>query len=306
VQAISVAEVADELYALTPAEFTAARDDRARQARAGGEREAAAEIKKLTRPTASAWAVNQLVRAAPPELTRLYSVAEALGEAQRTLAGERLRELAADRRSVISDLLPVAGQLADGAGQPMSAAALAEVRSTLEAALADAGARDAMRTGRLTRALTYAGLGEVDLTAALAVPGQRAVRPAKGSRAEQPASDAAAGTEAQEGEDHAARGGGQPGARRALRQAELSAAEATKAAQSAERLVTSLGEQRQFLRRRIEHLQREMDQVEAEDAKLVREAKQAQRDRDAARRTLQTAEKRLAKAQQAAEAAESS
>ena len=302
-QAISVAEVADELYALTPADFTAARDERARQARAAGEREAAAEIKKLTRPTASAWAVNQLVRAAPPELTRLYSVAEALGEAQRTLAGERLRELAADRRQVIADLLPVAGQLADGAGQPMSAAALAEVRSTLEAALADADARDAMRTGRLTRALTYAGLGEVDLTAALALPGQRAERLPKAS---QVATDAAEGTEAPHGEDQATRGGSQPSARRALRQAELAAAEAAKAAQSAERLVTSLGEQRQFLRRRIEHLQREMDQVEAEDAKLVREAKQAQRDRDAARRTLQTAEKRLAKAQQAAGATESS
>ena len=59
-QPVIVAEVADELYALTPAEFTAARDERARQVRAAGQRDEAAAIKKLARPTASAWLVNQL------------------------------------------------------------------------------------------------------------------------------------------------------------------------------------------------------------------------------------------------------
>ncbi len=169
---VSVAEVADELYALTPADFTAARDERARQVRAAGQRDEAAAIKKLARPTASAWLVNQLARAAPDRMIRLYELGEELQEAQRTLAGDRLRELSVQRRQVINDLLPAASDLAGRADQPASAAVLGEVRATLEAALADADARAAVRSGRLTKALAYAGLGEVDMTAALAVPAE--------------------------------------------------------------------------------------------------------------------------------------
>ena len=140
-QPVVLAEVADELYALGPAEFIAARDERARQVRAAGQRDEAAAIKKLARPTASAWLVNQLARAAPEQMSGLYELGEALQEAQRTLAGDRLRELSAERRRVIHDLLPTAAELAARAGQPASAAVLGEVRATLEAALADAGAR---------------------------------------------------------------------------------------------------------------------------------------------------------------------
>ena len=160
-QPVTVAEVADELYALPPAEFTAARDERARQVRAGGQRDEAAAIRKLARPTASAWLVNQLVRAAPDQLDRLAEVGEALGEAQRTLAGDRLRELSGERRQIISELLPRAAEIAGQAGQPASQVVLGEVRATLEAALADAGARAAVQSGRLTKALTYAGIGAV-------------------------------------------------------------------------------------------------------------------------------------------------
>ena len=102
-------------------------------------------------------------------MARLDELGEELQEAQRTLAGDRLRELSAQRRQVINDLLPAASDLASEADQPASAAVLGEVRATLEAALADPGARAAVRSGRLTKALAYAGLGEVDLSAALAV-----------------------------------------------------------------------------------------------------------------------------------------
>lgn len=156
-QAITIAGVADQLYSLSPAEFTAARDEQARQVRAAGQRDLSAEIKKLARPTASAWLVNQLARQAPDELARLFDVGQALQEAQRTLAGDRLRELSAQRRQVVADLLPVAAGLAEDAGQPASAAVLAEVRATLEAALLDKQAGDAVRSGHLTKSLAYAG-----------------------------------------------------------------------------------------------------------------------------------------------------
>lgn len=52
----------------------------------------------------------------------------------------------------------------------MTPAVLAEVRSTFVAAIADPAAAERALSGRLLRALAYAGLGEVDLTAATAGP----------------------------------------------------------------------------------------------------------------------------------------
>jgi hypothetical protein len=285
VQAVTIAEVADELYSLTPAEFTAARDERARGVRVAGQRELAAAIKKLARPTAGAWLVNQLVRQAQDRMTRLYEIGEALQEAQRTLAGDRLRELSSERRHVINELLPEASGLAEKAGQPASAAVLDEVRATLEAAMADAGARHAVRSGRLTKGLAYAGLGEVDLSAALALPAE----PRAGKR-----QAAAAGT------PHRPEADQPPRAADALQAAKVAADEAAAALEQAEQDLAGVAEQRQFLRRRIQHLERELAQARTEDARLADDSEQAERSRDAAARELEAVGRRLAQARQRA------
>ena len=327
-----VAEVADELYALTPAEFTVARDERSRQVRAAGQRDEAAAIKKLARPTASAWLVNQLARTAPDQMNRLYDLGAALQEAQRTLAGDRLRELSVQRRQVIHDILPTASELAGRASQPASAAILGEVRATLEAALADAGARDAVRSGRLTKALTYAGLGEVDLTAALALApepraagGRDRVRETGTVETGTPDADSADAVRPRPaGAGRAAKGqagrDGVPGPRapgsRAAGSASAGdqaqrAAEAVQAAQAAvdenagaldqaERQVAGVAEQRQFLRRRISHLERELGEARKAYAGLAKEGQQAERARDAAGRALDSAKRRLEKARRQA------
>ncbi|HUA42804.1 MAG TPA: hypothetical protein VMA32_14615 [Streptosporangiaceae bacterium] len=283
-QAMSVAEVADELYALSPAEFTVARDDRARQARAAGQRDEAAAIKKLARPTASAWLVNQLARTAPDQIARLVAVGTALAEAQRNLVGERLRELSSERRQVINELLPHATEIARQAGQPASQGTMGEVRATLEAALADAGARAAVQSGRLTKALAYAGIGEVDLSAAVALPAAR---------------EPATGTQHAAGGEAAANA---PAARaaEALAATQSAADDAERALESADRQLAAAAEQRQFLGRRIQHLERELGQAKDEDAQLARNARQAQRDRDAAARKLQAAIRQLGQAQKRA------
>jgi hypothetical protein len=314
VEAITIAGVADELYSLSPAEFTAARDDRARQVRAAGQRDLSAEIKKLARPTASAWLVNQLARRATDELTHLFDVGQALHEAQRTLAGDRLRELAAQRRQVVADLLPVAAALAEDAGQPASAAVLGEVRATLEAALADPQAGDAVRSGHLTKALAYAGLGEVDLTAAMALPAE-ATRRAGGAGRGEPARRAsgrsgqasagsakgrlAAGADGAQADGEQSHGKAaleeaDPG--RLLAEAEAAAHDAQAAVDSAERRVSGLAEQRRFLGRRIDHLKRELEQAKAEEGQLAADVKQAERDLAGATRELQSAQRKLATA----------
>jgi hypothetical protein len=295
VQAIRVAEVADELYGLSPAEFTAARDERARQVRAAGQRDDAAAIKKLARPTASAWLVNQLTRQAPEEIARLAVVGTALEEAQRRLAGERLRELSSERRQVINELLPHATEIARQAGQSASAATMGEVRATLEAALADAGARAAVQSGRLTKALAYAGLGEVDLSAAVALPSDQ--RPAAATLRPDAAAAkthrAAAAKTQRAAESLAAKA-------EAVAAAETAAYDAGRALETAEQQLAAVAEQRQFLRRRIQHLERELGQATDEDAKLARDGQQAERDRDTAARELQAATRRLERARRRA------
>ena len=291
VQALTIAEVADELYSLSPAQFTAARDERAREVRAAGQRELSAEIKKLARPTASAWLVNQLARRAPDELTRLFDVGEALHEAQRTLAGDRLRELSSQRRQAVADLLPVAAALAEDAGQPASPAVLGEVRATLEAALADPHAGDAVRSGHLTKALAYAGLGEVDLTAALALPAEATRRAGRAGRGKQ------AGGEHADGE--AGLGRQDPG--RLLAAAETEANNAQVAVDLASRRVTELAEQRKFLGRRVDHLNRELAQAKAEQAQLDRDVRQAERELADATRQNKSAQRQLSRARRPAD-----
>ncbi|HUC22295.1 MAG TPA: hypothetical protein VMA73_06275 [Streptosporangiaceae bacterium] len=317
-----VTEVADELYALTPADFTAARDERAREARQAGLRDDAAAIKKLARPTTSAWLVNQLSREIPDQLGRLVEVAEALEEAQRTLAGDRLRELSGQRRHVINDLLPQAAAIANRAGQPASAVVMGEVRATLEAALADAAARAAVQSGRLTKPLAYAGLGEVDLTSALALPaGQRTTgsqRTAGGqSKTRGPGNAAKRGRSAlapgtTSGTDVAgtapsgsSRTEADPAAEAArlaaetMQAAESEADAAARALEIAHRQVAGIAEQQQFLRRRIQHLERELGEANREDAELARAALESETQRDAADRELQAANRRLDQARRA-------
>ena len=294
-QASTLAEVADELYGLPPGDFITARDERARAAKAAGRGEDAAAIKKLARPTTSAWLVNQLSRGAPGQLGRLFEVGAELQEAQRTLDGDRLRELSGQRRQVVSDLLPVAAGLAGEAGQAASAAVLEEVRATLEAALADQDARDAVRAGRLTKALAYAGLGEVDLTAALAqVPSPGGGAPTRRGKAGGPAT-AAAPSESAKGEaaDRTAE---------ALAEVEAAAETAADAVASIDRDLAALDQQRQFQRRRISHLERELAQARDEDTRLAGDEREARRRRGQAEREVAAAEHRLAQARSAMQA----
>ena len=310
VQAGTLAEVADELYGLPPADFIAARDERARVAKAAGRREDAAAIKKLARPTTSAWLVNQLSREAPDRLARLFEVADALQEAQRTLAGDRLRELSAQRRQVVTELLPVAAAVADRAGQPASPAVLEEVRATLEAAVADNAAREAVQSGRLTRALAYAGLGEVDLTAAIGLAPTRPPEPARRGRVPRGTRDAV-----RPGPPRAGRRAPRPGpadgsataarakeldpaglAAAAVAAAETAASDAAGAVSAAERELDAISEQRQFLRRRISHLEGELAQTRQDDARLAADTQQAERSRAAAARELRVAERELSRA----------
>ncbi|MDT7536887.1 MAG: hypothetical protein QOI82_472 [Actinomycetota bacterium] len=177
---MGVEEVADELYALPPEDFTAAR-----AAAAKADKTAAKDINALRKPTVGAWLVNTLARHEPDLLDELLALGPALAEAQAKGKGAELRELGEQRRQLVSAVTDQAFQAAD---REPTAALRSEVESTLEAALADPATADAVRTGRLTRALSYAGFGGVDLEGAVAVG------PARGPAHKAPAKAAAKST----------------------------------------------------------------------------------------------------------------
>ncbi|MFF3562728.1 hypothetical protein ACFYXS_22070 [Streptomyces sp. NPDC002574] len=162
--------VVDELYALAPEDFTAARDEHVRNARRSGDRALAARIAGLRRPSLAAWAGNLLVREHADEVAALLGLGEALRRAHRDLDGAQLRALGRQQRALVEALGQQAARLAADAGRPLAEAALDEVRGTLHAALADAGAARAWATGRLVRPLS----GTVDFEQAVggAAPGE--------------------------------------------------------------------------------------------------------------------------------------
>lgn len=149
----------DDLYALPPEDFTAARDAQVAAARESGDGKSAAALRRVRRPSRSAWLANQLVRHRGEELDQLLDLGSALREAQNALAGDDLRRLSAQRRSVVSALARDARELADELGYPVNEAVVREVESTLDAALADHEVADQLRKGRLTAALQHSGFG---------------------------------------------------------------------------------------------------------------------------------------------------
>ncbi|MEU9105047.1 hypothetical protein AB0D54_11875 [Streptomyces xanthophaeus] len=148
---MDVEEVIDALYALTPAQFTAARDEAAAGAKRAGDPAAAKRIAALRRPTRAAWTSNLLVRANPEEAGQFCQLGEALREAHRSLDGEQLRELSHEQHVVIGALAREAVRLAAEAGTPVSETVVREVEQILRAVLADPDAADAWTSGRLVK-----------------------------------------------------------------------------------------------------------------------------------------------------------
>lgn len=152
----------DDLYALDPAEFTAARDALAKRLKAEGDKVAATEVKSLRRPTAAAWAVNQVARRHPELVEAVVDAGRRLVAAQETLlAGggrDELRAATAARRDAVA------------AAATKAAVALAgdahrdAVHATFDAAATDEDAADAVRGGRLAKELdppsSFALLGD--------------------------------------------------------------------------------------------------------------------------------------------------
>lgn len=157
-----VTAVTDELYAGAPAAFVGRRDELAKQARASGDRELAAQIKALRRPGVGAWYLNVASRAGLLSLRDLMSLGADLRQAQALGDFVALRALAGRTAPLVSRVLrDLTAHLAH-LGVAVSPSGLDEVRSTLAAALADPEVAAQLSAGRLDRPHTYGGFGEID------------------------------------------------------------------------------------------------------------------------------------------------
>lgn len=148
--------VADELYALRPEEFTAARASAMASARTAGDRELAERIRALRKPSLAAWVSNLLVRSSPGEVEPLLRLGEGLRQAHQDLDGTQLRELSRRQHALIRALSLQARQLAKEAGHPIGESVQREVENTLRAVLADPEAAEAWAGGRLAKPLSAA------------------------------------------------------------------------------------------------------------------------------------------------------
>ena len=159
---IATDELIRRMYEAPPDRFVAARVAAIAEARKAGDAAAAKRLAALRKPTVAAWLVNLLALRRPELIEQLVELAGELRTAQRGLQGDALRELSVQRRQVIAALVAAARALAvaedPGIGAKLP---LAEVESTLSAALAEPEIAEQVRTGRLIRAATYAGFGEV-------------------------------------------------------------------------------------------------------------------------------------------------
>src|SRR3954453_4939984 len=163
----------DALYAGELEDFVGTRDALAKELRAAGDRDGAAEVKKLAKPTRAAWAVNRLAREHPDEIRALVQAGEALAGAQEQLLDGAdaavLRGAAEAARPLVGGLgaagaAGAARRLVDAraAEAPVDGAARDKVRATLHAATVDAEVRAEVAAGRVTKERSAAGFGGLD------------------------------------------------------------------------------------------------------------------------------------------------
>ena len=172
----------DHLYALPLEEFTPARDAAAKEIRKAGDRETAAIVAKLSKPTPAAWTANQVAREQPDLIEALLEAGETLREAQEAAVaggGARgLRDATQSERKAVEAVMKAASAYKPG-GKPLSGAMADRLRTTLHAVAGDEALRDALSEGRLTGEAQAGGAWPFALEPAAEPPAKKPAAPAK-------------------------------------------------------------------------------------------------------------------------------
>jgi len=159
---ISLDEEIDRLYRIPLAEFVQARNDLAAALKKGGDPEAARRVRDLTKPSASAWAVNQLYWRARPTLSDLITVSDRHRRAQQAaLAGDGAELPAAERERsrAIEEAIRRVRDILTESGQAASDPLMRRVATTLEAFASYGSENPNPLGGRLSEDLESPGFG---------------------------------------------------------------------------------------------------------------------------------------------------
>ncbi|MFF1817146.1 hypothetical protein ACFVWG_07605 [Kribbella sp. NPDC058245] len=278
-------EAADQLYASPAADFIATRNELAKELKADGDQLASTRLKALRKPTVAAWVTNLVAQHAADDLDDLIALGDEFREATADMDGDRLRELTPKRHQLLDKLVKEAGRLAKEAGQKVSADVTQKLRETLDAALVDPAAGDAVREGRLSSALRHVGFGVVDEngepTNVTPLTDER--REAARARRKTQQAEEAADTKAEQEEDRARR---EAEEREAAARAEAKQAfeAAVKEAQAAESRVEDLDKQLDDAREALADAQQLVHNLGAELDEARRTARDAQKESREARK----------------------
>jgi hypothetical protein len=321
---VDLSDVAQQLYALPPGDFTAERNERAKELKQD-DPDLAAQVKALARPTTAAWLVNQLVRHHGEEVEQVAQVGSALREAQEGLEKDQLRQLNKQRQAVLRAVTRQARALASELGHPVSTAIADEVEQTLRAVMSDPDAADAVRRGTLLKSLSGTGLSAVDLTDAVAVPG--AGRGAGSAGRRRPSPSGGSGRDArgssrgtakgvsdeladrrrqheQEERERAERERAERVLAEAHHQADEAEDEASRADDALDQALAAVVEvdgRHEELTQRLHELEQQVMATQRELAAVQREQRTAERDRDQARHESEAAHRALDRARRRVE-----
>ncbi|MDQ0661530.1 hypothetical protein QFZ35_000028 [Arthrobacter ulcerisalmonis] len=324
----ALADIADRLYGGALDDFVAARAAAAKDA-AREDKDLAAAVRAMPKPSVAAWAINMLVRKRPEVLAGLGGLGVRMRAAQDSLDAPSLRALGRERRTMLADAVDTARSVAQEQGRSISDAMASDVEETLRALTADEGAAAAVGSGRLLKVLSADGVNDVDLDGAVALPGllpatpsTRPVRtPPAALKTTAPRATASKATASEKRTTaertsrpkptkprlEAVRQTPRPASPPALERAKAVLAEAQAAEEEASRLAGELQDQAEQTRAEIAELQQETaelgNRLKVAEESLERsrkrlaatsaEAKQAVRAADKATRTAMLAQERV-------------
>jgi hypothetical protein len=161
------------------------------------------------------------------------------------------------------------------------------VESTLDAALTDEGAADAVRSGRLLRSLSHAGMGPVDLSGAMAAP-DIGVRPSAIAGSGPGPADTEHRPSAEDEKIAAAR--------EALEDADADVERADHSFSVAERAAEDAQGRRADAERRVRALEEDLARAHDQLSKATAQVAQADTDRQAARKAVDEARRQANRA----------
>jgi hypothetical protein len=233
----------EEVYAVPPKEFTRARNARVAALAKSGHHDAAEALRRLRRPTATLWAVNQVARS---NRKRLDAFIDAVAHVRRTQLRDprNVGEAVQRQRTALDAVLEVARDALAEHGLTAGPQAMRRISSTLQGAAVDARHAEDLRHGRLTGELAAPGFE------AFAGETPRRLNVLTGGRHEAKAAE----VRQREAERHARRDAVRQERARKAEERERSAREKKAAAEQTAREVEALAEKLAEARRRLAKL----------------------------------------------------